>query len=229
MLTISELWAVTLAVTALSVIVLETFLLFFWRTRWSERGYSTSVFDRKTSTLTRRLLPLISVFITLPTYKSFFFSVSIAATFWLASIIFATDLTDRKIPKEPIWTIFFIILILLGFSGSVAGYFSFLTAFVAVTITMALTALLSKGKLGSSDVRLTIALTPLAGWLGFSPYLWGIIFSIIIQLVLKIIFRSKNLYDKNGYPFAPALLLGLFTAFLFLSSPGTPQQEWFIL
>lgn len=134
-----------------------------------------------------------------------------AAAAWLSVFASRTDLATLRIPKEPCWVVFAIGVMAALANFSLPHAIVAVVALTFVAVVFLLTALLSRGALGSGDVRLVLALTPLTYWLGITPLLAGLLLAAALQLLL----RAAQALPRHGasYPFAPALALGILLGF----------------
>lgn len=198
--------AVTIPLAIVTVLLLEILYLRYWKKAWASRDIL--LFSQKSGTYARVIGGSIAGLTVATTSTYPMMSVPFAATTWLSMTVIETDLRSRKIPKEPCWFVFAIGTIAGLFSYSLYGLISALAAFVVLGGLLLLLALLTKGGLGSGDLRLVVAFTPLAWWVGVLPMLYGLFFASLLQGIihLTLMVLGKN---KTHLPFGPALVLGL--------------------
>lgn len=213
------------AISVLSALsFLEVLRITVWQERWMLRGIGFSP--------SRRLMVLrigvsAGVGIGLATWWGYVYaSMAASAVVWLMLTAVETDLIGRKIPREPCWTVL-LVGILGGLASlSAAGAVSFALAFIFVGMAMLLAALVTRGGLGSGDVRFFLAMTPLAWWIGTSP----VLVAVLIACALQVIARAYLLLVRRAQthlPFAPALSLGMLSAsFAYPFLGGGACQEW---
>jgi leader peptidase (prepilin peptidase)/N-methyltransferase len=222
----------TFAVTVPSALVTEFVMLKRWVPRWRERHIVLSEHPLLGRTA-RLVVSIILGSVTAVGYANLWAAPAFAVAAWTALLSIGTDLTTTRIPREASW---FTLLVALGslavstaVTGSYAGAASAGLALAGLTFMMVLTAFLTAGGLGSGDVRLVIALAPLAGWVGYSALLIGVGLGCVVQILLRPFIKVRH--DENGkkigYPFAPALMVGLLIAIAIFGAPGTPAIEWF--
>jgi leader peptidase (prepilin peptidase)/N-methyltransferase len=140
--------------------------------------------------------------------NSFPAAVASTSIAWLAVLTVETDFINYKIPREACWTVFVI--------GTLAGFlawdiYSAIYAFIAFIVlggVTTLVALITKGGLGSGDVRFLIAVSPLAWWIGVVPLLMGIILGCVIQAGIKLAIMMRK-GNARELPFGPALAIGI--------------------
>ena len=208
------------------IMSLEYITLKVWRKRWILREYSLTWLDRRYLKVIRITFPILLPLLFLLRYKNILSAICAGLITWLAILAITTDLESLKIPLEPCWTIFLVGLTLLLIGGSVAGWASFGVAFITLGIAMFLSAFITRGGLGTGDIRLLLACTPLATWVGYTPFLIAVFIAGLLQLPLRFIFKNKIKQLGNGFPFAPALMIGLFFSIMFFSHQHTVCHEW---
>lgn len=200
---------ITIVESALAIIVslsLETIYLKRWKLEWEKRNIF--VFSQKSGTYLRVLGSLITGFAMVFLSQYAFIAVAFSALTWLSLLTIETDLRSNKIPKEPCWVVFGIGTAAGVLSYSLYGLISAVISFLILGGIFLLLALLTKGGLGSGDLRLVLAFTPLAWWLGVLPLLYGLFFASILQLFIRLILLTVGRH-KNRLPFGPALVIGL--------------------
>jgi Flp pilus assembly protein protease CpaA len=205
---------------------LEYLTIKVWRSKWLSREYSLTWLDKQYLKGIRIILPILLPLLVLLRYKNLTASISAGLILWLAILSITTDLESLKIPLEPCWAIFFLGIVLLFIGGSAAGWASFAVAFITLGIAMFLSALITRGGLGTGDIRLLLASTPLATWVGYTPFLIAVFLAGIIQLPLRFLFKNKLKQLEKGFPFAPALMIGLLFSIIFFSHQNTICHEW---
>ena len=214
------------AAAFLLVVVAEFFLAKMLKERWRSRDIDVATVDSIRWRISRLILPVAVAGVTGYWYSSLAAGVAFAVASWVSLVSVGTDLSCCKIPWEPSWFGLGLGALLVVFWAPQAGKASALTSLIAVGLLTLVVAFLTRGKLGSGDVRLLISWAPLAAWAGWTPMLVGIAVAGIIQLPLRFILRRLGAYGGPGLPFAPALVLGTFIAILWLGHPGTPCSEW---
>lgn len=206
-------------------LLLEGLVHFRWRVAWAQReifGWTSPVAVplRLATTMVGSIL--IALYWELP-----WASGSVAAALWIGLLASETDLRSRKIPREPCWA-----ALAVGFAAgfaaySVAAVASFVGAFALLGFILLLLAVVGRGRsLGSGDVRLVLAMTPVALWIGAMPMLWALLFASLLQILVRI---ALALARRGGkfMPFGPSLFLGVVIT-LVLSHPAAsnPCAEW---
>lgn len=211
----------------LYLLALETLRARVFTKRWQNRGIET----RDSSRVRNIFYILIVLFygtIFYNYYDDYFAGLAFLGMAWLFSIVITSDLKSRKIPSGACWLIFYInlslIIIQTIIEGNTASLGSALVCLISVSLTSGLLAIFSKGKFGSGDMRLLIAISLLSFWSGYVSVLVGIIFGSIIQVPMRALLRNK--YSDEGIPFAPALIIGTLIGILLLGSPGSPCNEF---
>lgn len=196
-----------------------------WSPRWAEREFVYLVSLRRT----RFAAGVVAA--VLGTAAGVWFgapmlSLGAAAVAWYAVVAVSTDLACMRIPREPAKVVFGLTLVsAIGASGP-----GWLSAAVAVSglglITLTLI-LITKGGLGSGDVRFLLAAAPLAAWFGFTAIFVGLFLASLIQLPLRLVLRRTGRYEGKALPFVLAISVGLLGAVVFLGAPGAPCAEWY--
>lgn len=152
---------------------------------------------------------------------------SVAAALWIGLLASETDLVCRKIPREPCWAAL-AAGTASGFAAfSVAALASFAGAFVLLGFILLFLAVVGRGRsLGSGDVRLVLAMTPVALWIGAMPMLWALLFASLLQILVRVVLAIARRGGKF-MPFGPSLFLGVVIT-LVLSHPmvSNPCAEW---
>lgn len=216
----------SLALGALTSVVLDLRLARTWRRGWVKRGIEGPL-NTRTNTVLRLSVPaVVSALFALAYSPSLVGEIYVAAAVWMGIVFTTTDLASCKIPKEPAWVVFFLGLGAVLFEGNLAGAVSAAVAVILVGLVSMLTVLLTRGGLGSGDVRMLLALSPFAVWVGFWPVLTSILVGSLLQIPLRIALRRWGNYTGPGLPFGPALLLGLLLSIIIYGHPGTPTTEW---
>lgn len=198
-----------------------------WDRRWQGRGFDLSLVDSRLGQGCRIAIPIAAGLAALFYYQSWQAGIAVASTMWVATLSVATDLACGRVPREPAWANLAVGITLVAVSGSPAGIASAVVAFVGVALVMGLTALLTRGKLGSGDIRLILSFTPLAAWCGWTAILAGIALGSIVQFVLRPLLRRLNVFPGTKMlPFAPALVVGLLVSVALFGQPDAPCNEW---
>lgn len=215
----------TVLLIALTVTALEGATRLRWIPRWAERGFTTDKLSSWVHTGFRAGTALVATVTVLLLAGAPAAAFAAGTMAWLCVLAIVTDLTDVKIPREPAWAV-----LLISFAAAVSTFSWTVIVFAAVAFALfagllTLTALLSRGGLGSGDVRLMLAMTPLAGWLGISTLLWALLAACVIQFPLRFFIYKQHYPDRTGYPFAPALVLGLVAGAIFTIATGTAGAE----
>jgi len=217
-------WA-ALPFAVIIVGVLEYVMRRWWVKRWEVRGFTTVRVVSRTPTLIRTSLAVFAG-TTAWWYQISQAGIAVALLVWLAAISWQTDLADHKIPKEPCWIVF-VINTILGFSVFVtAGAASAATSLIVTIIIVGILVLVTRGGLGSGDARMLISFTTLAWWSGYTPSLLGLILASLLQAVFRFTVFRNRAQKGGGYPFAPALILGLVVAVILFTTPDTYCEEW---
>lgn len=204
--------------------ILEIVTRFFWIPRWKNRkieGLSLSLL----ATGIRIAIPSIlglTVFLLL---NNIFLAVSSASSLWLIIVVLYTDVISMKIPKEPCWAVFLINLSMVLAYSSIPVIASAIVAFLLVGFVLIVTALISRGGLGSGDLRLMLALSLLGGWFGYTFIMFGLIIGSVMQIPVRIILKKRN-PDRDKFPFAPSLVAGFLIGLIFLGNISMPYNEW---
>ena len=203
---------VIFAVLAIST-GLETITAFVLLPRWVGRGIQAPVLSPRLLTLRVSLASSAALAAGIG-FNSPLTAVSVYASAWLAGIAVTTDLACMKIPKEPCWIALSIGTLSIAATLNLDAAINFGITFLAVSVALIVSLLISRGGLGSGDFRLVLGLTPLAAWFGVETFLWGLITACLTQLVFRAtLARQRNISSKTGLPFAPAIVAGqtLFT------------------
>lgn len=199
----------------------------YWGKRWADREYDVVDLHSNRKMVPRVLLSLLAIGAGYY-YDSWAAAAAFPAIVWLAVLASQTDLRQRKIPKEPCWTVFAVATLLGVSTFAPASAASAATALVIILVLLALLILLVRGGIGSGDARLLIALTSAAWWTGYSPFLFGLLLAGVLQVILRYsIYRGR--YVGKGYPFAPALVAGLFLAVAVFGDPQSACREWVLM
>lgn len=199
----------------------------YWGKRWSERDYDVLNLHTSRRVYSRVVLSLCAIFAGFY-YDSWAAAAAFPAIVWLAVLASQTDLRQRKIPKEPCWTVFLLTTLLGAATFTPASAASAVTALGIILFILGILILLVRGGIGSGDARLLIALTSAAWWTGYSPFLIGLLLASILQVVLRYTFY-RGRYEGKGYPFAPALVLGLLLAVVIFGDPESACREWMLM
>lgn len=210
-----------LFVTAAAELALGT----WWLTRWRNRDISTAALVRQPWVTLRFLLPTVVAVLASLRYDAPGLWV-IAALTWVAVVSLITDLTCLKIPREPSWAALGFGALVVFLSAPPAGIASFAAGFLGMFTILLLILVLSRGGLGSGDMRLLLAFTPVAAWVGYTPLLAGLLIGAVGQFPLRFVLRRFGLFNGKGYPFAPALVIGFTVAIMLYGDPTNPCLEW---
>lgn len=201
--------------------LLESLSRRFWATRWTARGFSSQWLTRKHTTI-RVAASITSALIAGISFDSVYAFTGFAALAWLAALSISTDLADMKIPSEPVWTVLWIALLAASaenaLQGNIAGRATALTDMViaeAVVLgIMLLTALVTRGGIGSGDVRLVAALTISTAWLGAGAIMPALALAaggyLATRRILQIPLGTSS-DEGQPVPFAPGLVAGYAT------------------
>jgi hypothetical protein len=222
-------WSFLLAalIGAATSVVLDLRLAWRWRRAWVQRGIEGPLNTRLNTALRLALPAAIAPLFTLVYSANALGTAYVAAAVWMGVVFTTTDLASCKIPREPAWVTLALGAIAVACAGNLAGALSAGVALVLVGLVSIVTVLLTRGGLGSGDVRMLLALTPLAVWVGFWPVLASILFGSLLQIPLRFALKRWGNYSGPGLPFGPALLLGMVFSIVFFGHPGTPTTEWF--
>lgn len=205
--------------------LVEYVMTYFWRVGWRSRRIHTDL-QHRWWTLARYLAPVAAGTGAALWYGSLPAGIAFAAATWLGVLAAHTDLTTCRIPKEACWWTLAVTAGAAFSTWSMTGLASAASALVIVSIAMVIVALLTRGGLGSGDVRLVMALAPLAAWSGYISFLYGLLIACVLQVPLRLLLKNRVTTLDRGYPFAPALLIGVIIAIAFTGAPGSPVQEW---
>lgn len=216
-----------IAIPIAVVAFLQVFVFQRLRERWALRGITFLPPQSPRDLLVVWVWPILAGFTGVFTYNSWGAGLAFTAAAWLIQLIISSDLASGKIPSGACWIVFGFGLLGAALSFNISGVASLLAAFVFVVILFGLAALISRGKLGSGDFRLYVALTPLAAWVGYTPFLVAIFFAAVLQLIFRPTLKKRNVSGMIGVPYGPALVLGFVLAVAFVGHPGTPSLEWF--
>lgn len=198
------------AATAIAVAFAVTFAAPAWLRRWAGRGTFLPAPSHREITVEALFAAAVGVLAGL-----YLGSPAAAATFaaagWLFAFATRADLLTSRIPREPCWAVFIVTAIASASDWSMARLAAAGVAVALVLFVTGLAALLSRGGLGSGDIRFLVAVSPLVYWVGISPLLVG----LLVAAALQVAGKAAGLLHRgpHGYPFAPALSLGLLLTF----------------
>lgn len=208
----------------LIVLALEIVTRFSWAYKWQERkieGISFSFFQTTLRVVFPTLLGILCfLFIGNP-----FLAVSSAVSSWLIIVVLYTDIISMKIPREACWVVFFINVGMLLFNYSIVLFASAIVSFVLVAFVLIVTAIISKGGLGSGDLRLMLALSLLGGWFGYTFIMFGLIIGSVMQIPVRLVLKKQK-PSKKTFPFAPSLIAGFLLSLIFIGNINAPYNEW---
>lgn len=211
---------------AATVLACEATLSRFWVKRWTSRGISADWNATAWRYLRNGGALLMGVGFGLR-FASGTAAVAFAAAAWTYLISTQSDLATRKIPREPCWAAL-VASSLAALTTGRPGLASMISAMILVSLALLLVVVLSRGRMGSGDVRLALAFTALAAWSGTGALLWGLILASPLQFALRLVFgrfwKTQNL--GNGMPFGPALGAAIFLSIAIFGIPGTPALDW---
>lgn len=212
-----------IAGTVLSPVIIKAGKL---ESRWVKRDIVSPL-----NTINAIIVSLISILVSLVITSGSIFPVSFLVALAISTLLFASlaDWYSCKIPNELL--IIAGIASILGFTIEIAFSFMGLTEetislsdFTILGISMAfiliattITNFITKGKLGTGDVKLLLTLGLLSYWATPISVFYGIMIAFFIQLILRKVWISQQ-EDKTikGAPFGAALTLGCIVAFSFL-------------
>ena len=207
--------------------LLETLRKVVWEARWEKRDISFSasrvLFALRTGGVFAAALLLVTW------WQEPLAIVTVTATLWLGALTCETDLRCKRIPREPCWAVFGIALLGNLLQPSWAAVASFVAAFIIVAVTMLFLALVTRGGLGSGDVRFYLAMTPLAWWIGVTPLLFGLLIASVLQAAIRLalLFAPKVPGGRRYLPFGPALFAGALAASVYWTPlVSNPCREW---
>lgn len=214
--------------------LLEFITILYFSPRWSLRAIELFDTKNKAKILTRIALYSMVGSLFGFWYKDILAGISFTAITWLAIIAVFTDFKYCRIPIGACWTslgiTFLMVIFALFLDNNKTALISAIVALISVLLSGGLLALLTKGKFGSGDVRLMLALSVLAAWSGYVALLIGLILASIIQLPLRIALRKYGKSTEEGLlPFAPALIIGTLVSILIFGHPGAPINEFGII
>ena len=201
-----------------------------WAPRWSQRGFTvTALMSTRTQNF-RVLFAAASGTAAAWWYNTWTAAVGITALAWLAAVAVATDLVDRKIPREPCWVALGVASGAGALHATSYAAWSALVGLVLTVTIVGLLLLLSRGALGSGDARLLLALSSIAWWAGYTPILVGLLCAALAQVVLRFTayrtHASAHGSKPPGYPFGPAIAAGYFIAVVLTGDPVNTCREW---
>lgn len=221
---------VAVAVTLATISVLEACTRYWWAPQWKTRGYPSNIASTKAVLIRSSIAAAAAAAgVIVPEafgwpHSNVLAAVTYGAAGWLAALAWSTDMAVRKIPSEACYAVFLIGTIGGLTSYSAAAAASAIVAFTVFAVLLLSVALLTRGSLGSGDIRMLLAFTPLAWFTGYTPFLIGLMLACVTQLALW--FTVYRAYPQKGRPFAPALILGLATAIALFSDSSTYCNEW---
>jgi leader peptidase (prepilin peptidase) / N-methyltransferase len=208
----------------ITVIMLETLMERRWQPLWAARGYITDLSTRA-AILPRTAAPIAMGLAASFYYDSIAVILAAAAATWLSALAITTDLVQMRIPREPCWAVLGLGVVAVLVNGDVWGITSAAITFVVLAAAMLTTALISRGGLGSGDIRLVLALTPLAAWVGAGTFLWALLIAAAVQIPGRVLLRRWGIGEGKAVPFAPALVAGVLLASVagaILEATGSP-------
>jgi Flp pilus assembly protein protease CpaA len=198
--------------------VLESLSRRVWASKWIGRGFSKN-WSQEKATSVRFAAGVMAAMVAGVAFDSLYACAAFAALAWLASLAIATDLTDMKIPSEPVWVVSAIALVAALseniLNGNILGnpnaMIDMLIAEAVVLGVMLLTVLASSGGIGSGDVRLVAALTISTAWVGAGAILPALALASVGFLATRYALRiplGPTGVPKQPVPFAPGLIAG---------------------
>jgi hypothetical protein len=200
-------WVLLPAAAAITI-SLDVWAGLVGRTRWSKRGIFGPL-SHPLVTALRLLLPTLAAALTIWTTNDGLAAIATATVTWLAIIATVTDLGSCKVPREACWATFTVTSASALATMNTWQILSALIAVLASALAIGLTVLISRGRLGSGDLRFVIALSPLAAWFGPLAIMWGLIAASVLQIPARLIFRRIAATNGRGAPFIPALVAGI--------------------
>lgn len=201
-----------------TVSLLETVAIRFWAPLWLKRGYTQGWMTTKSRTL--RLVAAVFTGLAFGAgLASPYATISFGALTWLAALTISTDLSDQKIPSEPVWSVLWISLLSIatelaltgGVEGASGALFNLVAAESIVLFVMLLIVIVTVGGIGSGDVRLVAALTTTAAWTGAGSILPAMAIAAVGYLITRKVLRTPlgpSAGDSPPVPFAPGLIAG---------------------
>jgi prepilin signal peptidase PulO-like enzyme (type II secretory pathway) len=209
--------------------LLETLRQSLWQRRWKARDLQFS--RRRDVAVARVLVSFVLAVAVISWWQTPSAMAAVAAAMWLGLVAYETDLIGRRIPREPCWSVLGISLLGNLLQPSWAAAASFATAFLIVGAIMLFLALITKGGLGSGDVRFYLAITPLAWWIGYTPVVFGLLVAAVVQAFIRVflLIRYRGLRGETQrlMPFGPALFLGvLVTSLVWTPLTSNPCRDW---
>lgn len=188
----------------------------WWEPRWPERNIAITTTARGRIA---RIVVGVLLGVTLAiVWQSLSMAVAGAAVGWLAALVVDTDLRSRKIPREPCWLVFAVATTAGFATGSEAGAVSAALAFIIVGVVTFTLAMATKGRLGSGDVRLFLALSAFAWWTGLIGVLLGVALAAVVQVAVRGWFAVRR-RPCVALPFGPAIVAGMMI--VVLATSGT--------
>lgn len=187
--------------------LLEAATRWLWQRRWVARGIDS-----------RHGWPRVAVGLAFgaafaAVHHSPAAAVAGAAAGWCAAVAVDTDLSCGKIPREPCWATLAVGSLAGATTTSPAGFAAASSALLLVGGVMVIIAVLSGGALGSGDIRLVAALTPLAWWTGLTAVLVGVIVAALLQAAVHAVLLAAG-RGRRSLPFGPALSAGMLSTAL---------------
>jgi prepilin signal peptidase PulO-like enzyme (type II secretory pathway) len=216
---------IALALTAIAITALELQVTHRWRARWKDRGIHGPI-NTRPWTAARLSLPIAAAVTAAAIFDSPWAGLAAATTTWLALLASCLDLACCRIPREPCWTILGVGAAAVVLDGSLARLASFILSFIIVAVATTAVALLTRGQLGSGDVRLLLAFTPITAWAGTFSVFIAVVIAALLQLPLRAWLRRRHSFNGPGFPFAPALAIAMLIAVIVNYSPGISESAW---
>lgn len=218
-----------LIVVVVAWVAMEVLHRWLWASRWETRGITTPRWNWYVRGVATVGFPAVlyanSELLPPPTVATVLF---FAVVGWVGAVSAGTDIAVTKIPKEPSWTVFAVgvasLAVNVARGTDMVAVWVFLASLAVTGTVLLFVAAVTKGSLGSGDVRLMVALTPLSAYAGFAVILLTVGVGCVLQLVAwKTVYRHKG----KTRPFGPSLLLAL-PAVVYIAGIS-PLVEWSVL
>ncbi|MFM6980167.1 MAG: prepilin peptidase [Micrococcales bacterium] len=138
------------------------------------------------------------------------------ASLWLT----ITDMREKRLPNKVVWPLNAFLAIMLGIHGLLANtldsYLRAILAGAACFVVFFALRFFSPKSMGFGDVKLSIAIGLMLGYLGWMQLLNGIFFGFIAAAIFAIGgLLARKLTMKGSLAFGPFMLLGAWIALLF--------------
>lgn len=211
-----------LAAAGVTLILTRAFSSTTWLTRWSQRGIYLRPQDARGAASEVAFGTLVGLVAGL-VVNSVAAAAAAAATAWLMAFATRSDLLTMRIPREPCWAIFMILIVLAAFDPAPGRAVAAVLGVGLIVAVALVTAVISRGGLGSGDVRFLLAIAPATYWFGVTPVLLGLLLAAGTQIAARMFGLIRPI--EKAYPFAPALSLGFLLAFAWSAATGRASSS----